>query len=1832
MVGTVGANQSQTRTGYIPPSNNIPSDGKFHTMPVKEKTVKATTSYDEIYEQSLKQQAEEQARLQRQLEAKQKEAQRKATQRTRIKRAPRPISTGKVILSARERKPITGVTQKDIEKANLKLQQLAEQQQEELETKAESEYQEAIEAKPVYKETEGYSKYVEDINKWAETHSKPLGRGEERFEKTQQLFEDTGQELESINKAQFEKAIDTKPIKFGKTDEQYAKKLNKWIETNKDVLGRNYEESQDIIEGTYKLTGERKKEYNQLQTQLENFKTRKMASSSWAKKIYNKAPKYSFVTLAGTGSIRVPYYEGEYKELVKTKDGYSIVTYDSKLERITDRGNPITKTTKISEEKIDIDPLVADVLLSEQKFQPKVSFSQEIAKDQKQKKLEDISKYGMSDSAMKQQYEKDSKSGEATGTYKEYQTTKAKEHKEKTTIKKQVEWYNPYTGKGGTGTGVFYEGEPTKKIPELTMKQMGEAVFSGEFTKSGDKIYKRIKDVVPGYGAVLTEEGIKTGTPAQLARDTIMRDLLTTDDKQAGIEKLREFDYGLKAERAKAKSEARIIASTGYTSDQIKGMVSETLSKGFDPSIMASAAYGAKGFHDLGTYFETSKKVVLPKDKKVETWEEWKKNKDKPVSVINTVVAATAPFLQKEVPKKEIFSDELKQIDMAAEFKYSVLSESIERKLKTKYDNRLDMLNKEYGGAIPSSALNEVNADYKREFDELYKTGRTDIDKTYEEEYTKKYSDIAEDKLANIKELEKDFMEIAKGAKDKEYRKATKEYTLKQAELTAAKYDYLNFIDPNKTGLAATEREKFLEPFKGVTIGDVADLSQGGLSQLWKSDESVWRKTSGTVGLWLGKATVGVSGAIGAVWGGAATALESTSGKIGDTSGEKPGIFVESLAGYGKLIEKTGVKGAEDYTRNIGSMIEVKPSELKRMNIATANFFRGGEEYLKYKPRQFGEAAAKGMMFTGIIALAGAAVATASASKFVGVRAAAKVAPKIGKLLGVGLGGLYTGSVVLQAQSIQAGELRQKFYGEKFLGEMTAFTVGAGIGGATLAAGSKMNIYNPKLTMTHKLMGRPRFGVKKTDTGLYIGKIYEKGTKLKITKTKELLSSDLYTITNGKKVKISLPKAQTIKSQKIFAIKRKGLIGDYNYLKNLKYISPKEAKILSKLPSTDVVARLLKTTNIDVSTTGNIYLNQGRKGMEYNLRNLIKSDKKLYYGGERIKPLKFSIKEGKQKVNIYDYFGKKIGTRFVKETPTIKFTFKKTNTGEINRIVSTESYALLQKQIKPNLFRTKTVTTTPSNKYELMGSKELLPFKEYKIGVKKTDTGIYIGKYFNKIKYKVQNILSLKTTPKIKPSVSKSKIKVEDIQKIEYKSMYSDIKSKKLKFKKDIMDYKKFPEHVSDEYLGYKHFNLKQKKSLQQIFEYKTEGELLKSEFNIGITQSNILKSSSMQGQTRQVGTGVYKPQTFSITDKSGKLKLAEFKKGLYVESWQQKPIIDKIQSPSVLKAYSDSELVLSSFHKPGEFPLLFSKRTPELSSLKTTLYKSPESILSSKINIKGEYKLSIVRGDVEFLPKTTPSFFTKIKYNLQKLIPTKILANKMGQSNLIPQFSLKNKLISENVARVKPVSAPKPISSPKMGLGFVKPVSTVKPYVGGVGFNINPMSMVLGASLNLFNKDMTLKPIAEVANKYSNKLHFINSNKTISPELMMEQNLIKFNVNEGMYEGVTNLERTAVKSSVKTDITEKTQLEQLLKTSLVTTTASSISKIPSIFITPPKPPPIRPPPTTPVTPGGWMVGLYGQGGHAKKRRKSKGYAIRTFGVLDLLGDSNKPQKALSIL
>jgi len=56
----------------------------------------------------------------------------------------------------------------------------------------------------------------------------------------------------------------------------------------------------------------------------------------------------------------------------------------------------------------------------------------------------------------------------------------------------------------------------------------------------------------------------------------------------------------------------------------------------------------------------------------------------------------------------------------------------------------------------------------------------------------------------------------------------------------------------------------------------------------------------------------------------------------------------------------------------------------------------------------------------------------------------------------------------------------------------------------------------------------------------------------------------------------------------------------------------------------------------------------------------------------------------------------------------------------------------------------------------------------------------------------------------------------------------------------------------------------------------------------------------------------------------------------------------------------------------------------------------------------------------------------------------------------------------------------------------------------------------------------------------------------------------------------------------------------------------------------------VTPTPTpTPVTPGGWMAGLYGQGGSAGKRRKSKRYAIRTFGVLDLLGapKESKPKR-----
>ena len=2005
MVGTVQANTPQTRAGYIQPSNkdvpfdgkyytmpvkpikgtregkgNIkPFDGKYYTMPVNENSTKATTSYDDLYEQSLKKQAEEQIRLQKRLEAKQIEAKRKVEQRSRIKRAPRQVSTGKVILSARERKPITGVTQKDIDKSNLKLQQLAEEQQAELDTKAESEYTSAIEAKPVYDETQDYNKYIGDINTWAETYSKPLGRGEERFEQTQQLFEDINKEREDrIKQKQREEIFSVTNTGFSKED------LLKG-----DTATYVQKEVNDIRqEKKYEVWGSSKgsNTYHKLQ----NYKTKKEAEDSlkyWTHGSGGKVKEITFDVNYGKKTITEIKGEGNY---VKEYDK------DGNLTKITERPKEYTSNTGYS--KQNQKKKKKTYIPYEAHFDKNGNMTKEIKRDIRKKGYDysndwgnkttyvpyekSVTKYKdgkLIDAVTKEEYKKSSntsssgawskvtygenikfdydfdkgavskkqefdttrKSWTATGHsggsssyfsylkkdtdyvqglvstygrpkskddssgYKPFKVEKTDEEKadESAGTQNVVEWDNLYTGKGYSQEKGFYTGEPTKEIPNLTMQEMGQAVFSGEFTKSGDKVYKRIKDVVPSYGAVLTEEGLKTGTPAQLERDTIMRNLLTTDDKQAGIKKLKEFDYGLKAERAKAKSEARIMASTGYSPDQISGMVSETLSKGFDPSIMASAAYGAKGFYDLGTYFETSKKVVTPIQKS-ETFEEWKKNKDKPVSVINTVAAATAPFLQKEVPKKELVSEELKQIDTKYSLAYGIVSKNIETKLKTKYDKRLDILNKQYGGAVPSSALDEVNKDYKREFDELYKEDRIKIDEEYEKEYTETYKDIEKDKLANIKDIEKDFMELAKEVKGMDSTKATKEYTKKQAELKAAKYDYLNFADPNKSNTLIKDREKFLEEFKGVTIGDIYDSSKGKYTNLWKSDESIWRKTSGSFGILLGEKTAIAGERIGGAVGGIATLITPDKStpteelnklkeyygsfeKIGDSK-EKPKMIDNLFINYGKLAEKAGIKGAakeaKDFTRSIGTMGALNSFKLDDPRLATANFLRGGEEYLKYKPRQFGQAAAKGMLFTGIIGIAGGVVATASASRFVGVRVGAKVAPKLGKLLGAGAGGLYAGSIVLQAQSIEAGELRQKFYGEKFLGEMTAFTVGAGIGGLTLKGLGKAGLYD-KYARAKGITTRGHISpvVKKTPKGIYFG-----------------IKRDVPKVRSAE-----IMKGLTTKQYSEGFVEQAWLKKQLTYGKKLSKTPLKEIKSLTNLPAQDIRARMFKTTKLPgLELSGKTTLQDiGRYKLSLKKGQEFKG--KYFFEGKRVDVLGYTAKRTPRPVK------GRVGKVYSQEQ-TLKLLVRGTKTkvtikqGDIFGTIATKSGTRAAK-ISPYTIKEKPLLPEPSAMFEttMQQPKRFVKIVHKRTGKVKTipfeKAPEYIKDY-NPVSFKEPYVETKFLT---KGGVAYKNVGGIDTVKGMKTGVVSDITTKytvktiaKTQYAKDIQAQLSFYQKVAPDVMA--GVPRKGGRSMLSLFAqeqpltrnipwgdkihvianvrgkpifvekapfiYKTKfkqkpGAILGERIYTGkqVTAKGDPWSQFIRKFTKSPQTSFKQKYDVNIKMKTSIvqrdpvfLSKAEFKQtrflnkmGEKVSLFGDKSVIPKssltsIQQPKFYRGMDANQY--NMFLKAGEIK-------PYSASAKYSkrIWITPHKKIASRYNpfvVEIDASGMIVNkhpsgSKLFYVEKPIHSSKVKDLTKIQKEsgLFSKLFRGKKAQrsSTLLSLENLGNKIrqVTVKPPKVK-VTGERYVQ--QITLPNIKHATTTTTTIPKIGL-ISPFT--IGGIATIIKADTGVKTKVT-------PILMLNQESFIKSKLSKETKGLKaLRVNELIrYEQVVTpteevrLKQTPLrKSAVKTDLMRETQLEQLLKTSLVSITKTPVSNIPPIFITPPKPPTFKPPTPVPITPGGWIPGLYGQGGSAGKRRKSKRYAIRTFGVLDLLGapkESNQKEsnKGFSIL
>ena len=217
---------------------------------------------------------------------------------------------------------------------------------------------------------------------------------EAQYQERQKLYSETQEEEKTFYEKQlegyqteFKNVLASKPIPVGKTPTVYTEQLNLWIESNKDVLGRHYDKSMQVIGGDIKLSGEQMTSADYILNELTGFQTYKGGSSAYSERILSTSPKYAYITPKGAPqAIAVPYFEGEYEEFDPTS--FTITKKESKVERWGRLNNPIISEKVLGTRKLPVNnPFVREFVINTQLksgvFGFKGNFSQDAAKAQK---------------------------------------------------------------------------------------------------------------------------------------------------------------------------------------------------------------------------------------------------------------------------------------------------------------------------------------------------------------------------------------------------------------------------------------------------------------------------------------------------------------------------------------------------------------------------------------------------------------------------------------------------------------------------------------------------------------------------------------------------------------------------------------------------------------------------------------------------------------------------------------------------------------------------------------------------------------------------------------------------------------------------------------------------------------------------------------------------------------------------------------------------------------------------------------------------------------------------------------------------------------------------------------------------------------------------------------------------------------------------------------------------------------------------------------------------------------------------------------------------------
>ena len=314
------------------------------------------------------------------------------------------------------------------------------------------------------------------------------------------------------------------------------------------------------------------------------------------------------------------------------------------------------------------------------------------------------------------------------------------------------------------------------------------------------------------------------------------------------------------------------------------------------------------------------------------------------------------------------------------------------------------------------------------------------------------------------------------------------------------------------------------------------------------------------------------------------------------------------------------------------------------------NWFEGAEEYYKYKPLSATKSILIGAGFAAVTSGVGSFVGAGTLSTGLwGGTARVLSKPAVKVIAGVGLGGAYIGGTEIQAFQITDIKERQKFRGEKYLGEMSAFVIGAGafsVGGMIL--NKSYGLYDPK--------------------GTFKGKTIRGETvPMEVQKT--------------------IIKELSIRYDGLQRNEPTGISKWLTYSKRLSQTSPKKVKLLTTLKPAEIVAELSPKIVVDLNVaavSGKAQLNKAGEIDEFRIFTTEQAKKQSMFRNRLIDKklgVKFEASMGKKStIKIYDTNGKLVKNVVTHAGPEQTITFKMEGTGKMMKIKQTKDYTFLMEK------------------------------------------------------------------------------------------------------------------------------------------------------------------------------------------------------------------------------------------------------------------------------------------------------------------------------------------------------------------------------------------------------------------------------------------------------------------------------------------------------------------------------------------------------------------------